>query len=228
MHNGTKANTTLIEYPFKFGQRVCVDPTSDKSAILSADVSSDARFFVATCVLSILYALFISAVYAGIDEIYTSKPEVPLAVSATILLSSRWRYWIFNLFIRTLYWRQFWPFSGCPVRLHGRMARVHWKLLPMRRQFKLYVVEKCPCSQVAFHDWTFHCCLAIWISSCGHRIYGNSIWSFQFLLSYDSFYFSHFIRWNRFLYKETHWFKERQQPSGEDGVGSSTMNAPNI
>lgn len=30
-----------------------------------------------------------------------------------------------------------------------------------------------------------------------------------------------------FLYKETHWFKERQQPS-DDGAGGSNVNAPNI
>lgn len=82
MHSNGKANTTLIEYPFKFGERVCSDPANPANgAVLSADVSSDARFFVATCVLSILYTIFISAVYAVIDEIYTSKPENPLAVS---------------------------------------------------------------------------------------------------------------------------------------------------
>lgn len=38
-----------------------------------------------------------------------------------------------------------------------------------------------------------------------------------------------------FLYKETHWFKERQQQNGEGdgigggaGIGGATMNAPNI
>lgn len=69
-----------IEYPFKFGEQVCKSNTS-AGAIISADVSSDARFFVATSVLSILYCIFICVVYACIDEIYTSKPEVPLAVS---------------------------------------------------------------------------------------------------------------------------------------------------
>lgn len=56
---------------------------------MSADVSSDAQFFVATSVLSVLYCIFIAAVYAVIDEIYTSKPEVPLAVSKSkgIILS---------------------------------------------------------------------------------------------------------------------------------------------
>lgn len=69
----------LFDYPFKFGEKVCEGPNGN--ATPSADVSSDARFFVATSFLSILYSLFISAVYAAIDEIYTSKPEVPLAVS---------------------------------------------------------------------------------------------------------------------------------------------------
>lgn len=78
MNSGTSKHYTF-DFPFKFGENVCGE--GNKSAILSADVSSDARFFVATSVLSILYTLFISVVYAGIDEIYTSKPEVPLAVS---------------------------------------------------------------------------------------------------------------------------------------------------
>lgn len=99
VHDNGRANTTLIEYPFKFGQRVCTDPASDKSAILSADVSSDARFFVATCVLSILYTLFISAVYAAIDEIYTSKPEVPLAVSVPFRCAPTGSHWIGSVFL---------------------------------------------------------------------------------------------------------------------------------
>lgn len=83
--HGTTAKQFTFDYPFKFGEKVCTDPgNSNRSAVLSADVSSDARFFVATSVLSILYSLFISAVYAAIDEIYTSKPEVPLAVSASV------------------------------------------------------------------------------------------------------------------------------------------------
>lgn len=72
-----------FEYPFKFGEEVC-KVGNQTGAIISADVSSDARFFVATGVLSILYCIFISVVYACIDEIYMSKPEVPLAVSKDI------------------------------------------------------------------------------------------------------------------------------------------------
>lgn len=70
-----------FDYPFKIGQNVCNKSSDLKPLGLSADVSSDAQFFVATSVLSVLYCIFIAAVYAVIDEIYTSKPEVPLAVS---------------------------------------------------------------------------------------------------------------------------------------------------
>lgn len=71
-----------IEYPFRFGEQIC-SKDAGKGAVISIDVSSDARFFVATGVLSILYCIFIVAVYTVIDEIYTSKPEVPLAVNIT-------------------------------------------------------------------------------------------------------------------------------------------------
>lgn len=71
-----------IEYPFKYGEQIC-PKEAGKGAVISIDVSSDARFFVATGVLSILYCIFIVAVYTVIDEIYTSKPEVPLAVNIT-------------------------------------------------------------------------------------------------------------------------------------------------
>lgn len=70
-----------IDYPFKYGETVCNRSDGGKPAGISVDVSSDARFFVVTSVLSILYCIFISVVYSVIDEIYTSKPEVPLAVS---------------------------------------------------------------------------------------------------------------------------------------------------
>lgn len=48
---------------------------------VSVDSSSGAQFFVATAVLSLLYALFIIFVYAYLDEMYKSKPEFPMAVS---------------------------------------------------------------------------------------------------------------------------------------------------
>lgn len=58
---------------------------------MTADVSSDAQFFVATGVLSFLYCLFIIAVYAFIDEIYKSKSELPLAdFMITTILAIFW------------------------------------------------------------------------------------------------------------------------------------------
>lgn len=58
---------------------------------MSADVSSDAQFFVATGVLSFLYCLFIIVVYAFIDDFYKSKSEIPLAdFMLTTILAIFW------------------------------------------------------------------------------------------------------------------------------------------
>lgn len=72
-----------IDYPFRFGEKVCPKRGSKENStlFLSADVSSDAQFFVATGVLSLLYSVFIIGVYTMIDDFYRSKSEVPLAVS---------------------------------------------------------------------------------------------------------------------------------------------------
>lgn len=75
--------TLTIDYPFRFGQRVCPEASNVNNTLyISADVSADARFFVATAVLSILYCVFIVCVYTLIDEIYKTKSEIPLAVSS--------------------------------------------------------------------------------------------------------------------------------------------------
>lgn len=81
-----ESKTYTIGYPFLVGQRIC---NETHGPMMSADVSSDAQFFVATAVLSILYCIFISVVYAFIDEIYASKPEIPLAVSLILSLEFR-------------------------------------------------------------------------------------------------------------------------------------------
>lgn len=81
VHEGGQQRAYNFDYPFRFGENVCNKSSDGKPLGVSADVSSDAQFFVATSVLSVLYCVFIAAVYAFIDEIYTSKPEVPLAVS---------------------------------------------------------------------------------------------------------------------------------------------------
>lgn len=80
------ARTYTIDYPFRVGERIC---NQTHEPMMSADVSSDAQFFVATAVLSILYCIFISVVYAFIDEIYTSKQEIPLAVSLILSFDFR-------------------------------------------------------------------------------------------------------------------------------------------
>lgn len=86
--NGGKPTTFTFDYPFRFGEYVCSKNSSTQNTaerqFISADVSSDAQFFVATAVLSILYCIFIAAVYAVMDELYTSKPEIPLAVSYSV------------------------------------------------------------------------------------------------------------------------------------------------
>lgn len=85
--NGTCGGSTkslTIEYPFKFNtEPLC------KSDIWS--FASDAQFFVATGVLSLMYCLFIIAVYLFIDDFYKSKSEIPLAdFMLTTILAIFW------------------------------------------------------------------------------------------------------------------------------------------
>lgn len=61
---------------------------------------------------------------------------------------------------------------------------------------------------------------------------GFNLWTSSFsrlnislLIGYLNFFLWGSDLW--FLYKETHWFKERQQQNGE-GVGENNLNAPNI
>lgn len=70
--------TWEFDYPFKFYQDVCLTK-SNTSYVVTADVSSDAQFFVATGVLSLLYSVFIIFAYAYLDELYQSKTEIPMA-----------------------------------------------------------------------------------------------------------------------------------------------------
>lgn len=110
-----KTKTLNIDYPFRFGENVCPknppqgSPAGTNSTLfLSADVSSDAQFFVATGALSILYCIFIVAVYTIIDEIYKSKAEIPLAVSKmAIAMQSRIVSLLCFHFHRILCWLQF-------------------------------------------------------------------------------------------------------------------------
>lgn len=71
-------NGRSISYPFRFSEPICHEKTQQE-IVISADVSSDAQFYVATGVLSLLYCIFIIGVYAFVDELYKSKSEIPLA-----------------------------------------------------------------------------------------------------------------------------------------------------
>uniref|UniRef100_A0A0K8TRD2 Putative conserved plasma membrane protein n=1 Tax=Tabanus bromius TaxID=304241 RepID=A0A0K8TRD2_TABBR len=73
-------------YPFSF-----VGSCKNNTQTIPLDVSSDAQFFVATGVLSLMYCIFIIAVYALLDDFYRSKSEVPLAdFMLTVILAIFW------------------------------------------------------------------------------------------------------------------------------------------
>jgi hypothetical protein len=76
------SQSVKIEYPFRFYEKICPKLSNNETILsISADLSSDAQFFVATGVLSMLYAGFAIVVYAFLDELYRTKEEIPLAVS---------------------------------------------------------------------------------------------------------------------------------------------------
>jgi len=92
---GAPDKSFVFDYPFRFGEKVCPKGTVtnglNDTLYISADVSSDAHFFVATGVLSILYCIFIVGVYVLIDDIYKSKSEIPLAdFMLTTILAIFW------------------------------------------------------------------------------------------------------------------------------------------
>lgn len=78
-----------FEYPFNLALRehsVITFKTGNKTELCNATVtidgnfSSDARFFVATGVLAMLYAICIMYVYAKMDEQYRTNPNLPMMV----------------------------------------------------------------------------------------------------------------------------------------------------
>lgn len=71
----------IIEYPFRFLKGLCEEKINNQTVNIAADVSTDAQFYVATGVLSMLYCIFIVVVYLLADDFYKTKSEVPLAVS---------------------------------------------------------------------------------------------------------------------------------------------------
>lgn len=84
--------SSVIDYPFSFSEKVCTSgPVGTEPVYISADMSSDSQFFVATGVLSMLYCLFIIAVYGFVDQMYKDKPEFPMAdFILTTLLAIFW------------------------------------------------------------------------------------------------------------------------------------------
>lgn len=82
----------VFDYPFRFGEKVCPIPkNATEFYYISADVSSDAQFFVATGVLSLMYCVFIILVYTFLDELYKSKNEIPIAdFILTVILAIFW------------------------------------------------------------------------------------------------------------------------------------------
>lgn len=93
--NKSEVKAITIDYPFAFGEKICPKGAASNASVewltITADVSSDAQFFVATGVLSILYCIFIVAVYTTMDEIYKTKSEVPLAdFMLTTILAIFW------------------------------------------------------------------------------------------------------------------------------------------
>lgn len=90
---GDKVNTTTtIDYPFQFSHQICSSHKAGGEPVyISGDMSSDSQFFVATGVLSMLYCLFIIAVYGFIDNMYREKQEFPMAdFMLTTILAIFW------------------------------------------------------------------------------------------------------------------------------------------
>jgi hypothetical protein len=88
--------TYQIEYPFEFNQYICrrrIDAmkTDNSTFFLAADASTGAQIFAITAVLSLLYALFIIFVYTYLEDLYKSKPELPMAdFGLTVILAFFW------------------------------------------------------------------------------------------------------------------------------------------
>lgn len=84
--------SAIIDYPFSYSEKVCYSgEVGAKPIYISGDMSSDSQFFVATGVLSLLYCIFIIAVYGFFDQMYKDKPEFPMAdFILTTLLAIFW------------------------------------------------------------------------------------------------------------------------------------------
>lgn len=96
----TKNLLITVEYPYELdtmdieAQRCDTNGTTPADPVkfyLPGDFSSDAQFFVATGVLSMLFTLGISTVYVMFDQIYQQNALVPMAdFMLTVLLAVFW------------------------------------------------------------------------------------------------------------------------------------------
>lgn len=162
-----------IDYPFRFEHQAC--QLQDNTTVpLTADVSSDARFFVATGVLSMMYCVFIIGVYAYIDDFYRDKDEMPLAdLMITAILALFW-----------LSGAAAWS-NGTSALKTATNAETLQKLCPLcdyvfttsfsRLNISLvinatWVVSKYKTILTRIHSISF---LDIWTSSCGPPICGS-------------------------------------------------------
>lgn len=85
--------SAVIDYPFAYSEQVCSTGAqgAEKPVYISGDMSSDSQFFVATGVLSMLYCIFIIAVYGFVDQMYKDKQEFPMAdFMLTTILAIFW------------------------------------------------------------------------------------------------------------------------------------------
>ncbi|XP_019868518.1 synaptoporin [Aethina tumida] len=73
---GNRSTNFEYGYPFQLHQNKTVAPNC--TAAILGDFSSDAKFFVATGVLAMLYALAIAVVYAKFDNTYKTNSQWPL------------------------------------------------------------------------------------------------------------------------------------------------------
>lgn len=91
-----KCTTTYefsYEYPFELSldhkrleYKTAEDKACNTTATIAGNFSSDAKFFVATGVLAMLYSIAIIIVYTKFDELYRAKSQLPLCVSTDSIL----------------------------------------------------------------------------------------------------------------------------------------------
>uniref|UniRef100_A0A6P7H936 Synaptophysin-like protein 2 n=1 Tax=Diabrotica virgifera virgifera TaxID=50390 RepID=A0A6P7H936_DIAVI len=83
---------TLTKHTFVYPFEVIIQNISSKCSIdIVGDFSSDAKFFVTTGVLSMLYSLAIMVVYTKLDKMYKSNPKIPLIdFVITVIMAVLW------------------------------------------------------------------------------------------------------------------------------------------